>query len=104
MGTNPNAVTSPEVLPQVKIELLDVGAGPQPFATYMVRRVKAAEDLVVTVQISTDLKLWTSAPSDVILLGEPVDNGDGTESRTFRTATPATMSPQQFFRTAITHP
>jgi hypothetical protein len=103
-GTNPNAVTSPEVLPQVKIEMLDTGAGPQPFATYTVRRVKAAEEVVVTAQASADLISWANGPTDIILLGEPVDNGDGTESRTYRSVSPVSASPTQYFRTIFSHP
>ena len=72
----------------------------QTFPTLSFRRNLAADDVRVTVQVSSDLNTWSSTSSDVVLVSE-VSHGDGTAMLTYRSATPVGGTPRQFLRVRI---
>jgi hypothetical protein len=43
-----------------------------------------------------------ASAAEIVLVGTPVDHGDGTESRTYRATQPITTGAQQFFRAKVT--
>ena len=47
---------------------------------------------------STDLAAWQSGPGAVVEVGLPVDHGDGTVTRTFRSLEPVSAQVRQFMR------
>lgn len=54
-------------------------------------------------QVSTDLVNWRSGASAVVEVGIPVDNGDGTTTRTFRSLQPVSSERRQFMRLQVSH-
>lgn len=105
VGSDPLVTTSSSVLPTVQYQTLDVGSGPQKFLTFTFRHVKAAEELVWTAQIAASPTTeWSSNVADLVPVGLPVDHGDGTGSRTFRTAQPVNGAVARMFRAKVVKP
>lgn len=102
LGKNPTVWDPPSVLPTAQYLTLNVGAGGQVFFTFTYRHVKAAEELTWTALTATNpAGVWSSAPSDIVMVGAPIDHGDGTESRTYRSALPVESDPVRFFRARV---
>jgi hypothetical protein len=99
LGTNPRHFTPANALPRANLANLDLGAGPQLYATYTLRRLKAAEELTWSCATSTALPAWSTA--EVTLLGTLVDNADGTETVTYRATSQAATDLQRFFQTTV---
>ncbi len=105
LGTNPNVFTPASARPACVVQMLDAGSGPQPYATFTFRRVKAAELITWTAQTAVAPPAWSSSAVDLIPIGAPIDHGDGTESRTYRAAQPLTAGEaRRFFRAHVVHP
>lgn len=66
------------------------------------RRLKAAEDVAFTLETTTDLSTWESGA--LLLIPPPVDNRDGTETRSYRTAQPLRTDPRRYFRLKLALP
>ena len=62
------------------------------------QRLQKAVDLTLSVEVSTDLSTWLTTTSEV----SSTDNGDGTESVTFRSDLPISEEPCQFMRVRVT--
>jgi len=67
------------------------------FATITFQRLKKTADLTLTVESSSDLNNWAAGSVQI----STTDNGDGTESVTFRTTAPSVAEPRQFLRLKI---
>ncbi|HZJ16532.1 MAG TPA: CotH kinase family protein, partial [Chthoniobacteraceae bacterium] len=105
LGTDPNAPTPASALPVAVPQLIQVGVDPaQWFLTFTYRRVKAAEELTWTAETSSDLVTWSASAADIVLVGTPVDHGDGTESRTYRATQPIAAEALRYFRAKVTKP
>jgi hypothetical protein len=50
-----------------------------------------------SAEVFGDLSVWSSA----LLVGSPVNNGDGTELLTYRDATPVNQSGERFIRLKV---
>jgi len=60
-----------------------------------------ASGVAYTVQRSDDLANWMTGPGFVLEVGAPIDNGDGTRTRTFRSTTPLDNQSRQFMRLQV---
>lgn len=55
------------------------------------------------VQLSDDLLIWQSGVAAVVEVGAPIDNGDGTRTRTFRSRTQLSARLRQFMRLKVSN-
>jgi hypothetical protein len=104
-GSDPKVPTPEDATCSVGIQAFAIGDGPaQPYAVFIFRHVKAAEEIVYVAETSTDFATWQN--NDLILVDPPLDHGDGTETRTYRTAQPlsAETAPVRAFRLKLTLP
>jgi hypothetical protein len=69
-----------------------------PVGTYTFRRLKNSLDLAYYPQVSSDLETWIDL---YIPVGYPVDNGDGTETVTYRDETPISENSRRFFQLKV---
>ena len=60
--------------------------------------------IAYTPEVSTNLAGWRSTAADLVPFGTPSANSDGTETVTYRSTTPATGLPTEFFRLRVTVP
>ncbi len=77
-------VANTTVLPEIRMEKLDVGAGLQDYAVYQLVLRAGLPDVTVVVETSADLVNWMS-PGELVLF-EQGDNGDGTLTLRYRSA------------------
>jgi len=75
-----------------------VNEGGSDYFAMTFRRRKNSLDLSFLVEVSSDLANWTPAGT---LVGDPVDNGDGTETVTIREDVPASQNAPRFGRISI---
>jgi hypothetical protein len=61
----------------------------------------AADDVIFTAQISEDLVNWTGDTEGVFTLVSRVENGDGTETITYRLNEPVTATAELFGRLSV---
>ncbi|MEO8352716.1 MAG: CotH kinase family protein, partial [Chthoniobacteraceae bacterium] len=105
LGLDPKVPALPSSLPGVSVMQLDIPPGTDNYAVFTVRHVKAAEEIDWRAEATTNLSgPWSIAPADIVPLGPPVDNGDGTETRRYRSPLPIDSDPTRFFRTHVTLP
>jgi len=98
-GTPPKSHTPVGNVQQFGVTSVVTGGVPQNYAAFAFRRVKAVEDVTWAVQTTTNLAnagSWESA--SLVLIGDPVDHADGTETRTYRAALPMGSEPTRHFR------
>ena len=88
-------VIDPEKLPTASVQTLNVGGQLDDYLALTYRRRRDAPNLVYTVQVSHDLVNWSISTQQV---GNPVDNGDGTDSITVRDTQPIGASGRRFMR------
>jgi hypothetical protein len=98
-GSDPTTKDS-DSLPEESIVTIDS----QNFLALTFRRLINAGNLVYEVQASNDMLGWNEGPGFVTPVGSPVDNGDGTQSLTFRSSLPASPDSTQFLRLQVTKP
>jgi hypothetical protein len=82
-----------------------MGGGPQqPYAVFIFRHVKAAEEIAFVAETTSNFATWQS--SDLALVDPPIDHGDGSETRIYRTLQPisAETSSARAFRLRLTLP
>lgn len=71
--------------PKVSVEPLEIDSLTDDYLLIRIQRDLAAEDVVISAEISSDLINWESGAAAVVLFGETA-NGDGTSTLTFRSA------------------
>jgi hypothetical protein len=97
LASNPT-VSDPSALPQGTTQGFDAGSGvPVDYVTFTFNRQIGAEDIVYSVEFSTDLLTWSQSG----LLVSSVLNGDGTATETWRGPNPITDSSEQFGRLRV---
>jgi hypothetical protein len=104
-GTPPKAHTECSQLSTLVIQIYDPGTGAQPYAVFSFRRVKAAEEVAFYPETTTTLDdpaSWGSGT--LVLFGNPIDHGDGTESRSYRAPQPLGTDPTRHFRLRLSLP
>jgi hypothetical protein len=100
LGTDPRVATSRHAWAMHDVQLLNAGAGLSKYHVFSYRHVKAVEQVTLTLQASANLTAWTSGAEAVVSFGDAVDHGDGTETRSFRSAQPLSNASAGFFRVA----
>jgi hypothetical protein len=96
LGTLPGDSTS-NALPVSGTAVLDLGTGPKTYLTLTFTRPTNTSDLAYRVQTSPDLFAW--AP-DAVQIAR-IDNGNGTETFSFRAPTPISDSEKQFIQLSV---
>ena len=79
----------------------------QPYLTLRYRRSRLASGVVWRVQCANSLAgPWTAdtEPSGPVMVGAPADEGDGTETATFRDSVPVTAATCRFLRIQVLEP
>jgi len=99
LGTPPEVPSDGTALPGTAI-------GPDGVARFTYRRQMAAADLEYRVEVSGDLETWNhngdgSGETYTEEAGEPVFNGDGTETVTVRATQPPRSGGKRFFRLTV---
>ncbi len=83
--------------PEVAVGPIAVGGVTDDYLVIRVRRNLAADDVLLSAEISFDLASWESGPPEVVLVGETA-NGDGTSTLTYRSAQPVGTVSQAHIR------
>ncbi len=94
LGTAPDDYLNRNMLPEGGI-VEDGGAF---YLSLTYTEWAGASGVTYTVQRSDDLVNWMTGPGFMLEVGAPIDNGDGTRTRTFRSTTPLDNQPRQFIR------
>ncbi len=94
LGTAPDDPANRAALPEATVVQL---AGER-YLELSYRAWSGASGVGYAVEISTDFSGWGSGPGHTVEVGDPVDHGDGTVTRTFRSAQPVSSSPRAFVR------
>jgi hypothetical protein len=84
----------------VSVELLEVDGTPSDYLLIRIQRNLAAEDMIISAEISSDLIHWQSGPSAVVLVNETA-NSDGTSTLTFRSAKALNSVSQIYIRAHV---
>jgi hypothetical protein len=94
-GTDPRSADSSPVA--ARIESFDVGGAVGNYFVFRIRRNLAADDVLVTAELSADLVTWESGPDLVEFLGrERLDAA--TENLVFRSTSPVSERGREFGR------
>lgn len=104
LGTDPKIPNPLTDGPTASTVVLDVGIGPKPYLIFTVRKLRAAEELAWTAEGADVFGNWSSGASVIVPIGAAVDNGDGTDTRTYRAAKPVDAGGAQYFRSRVTGP
>jgi hypothetical protein len=88
---------SPQSAPVAGIRPLDVGGVVDDYLTIDIRRRLGADDVITTPQFSTDLLTWLGGAGNLVPVSV-INNNDGTETLTFRTANPVSAEAHLFVR------
>jgi hypothetical protein len=94
-GFNPHNQPTAEQLPQAVI----VDDSSEAYLALSILRNKAANDLTISAELSSDLVNWGGSG---VAVGAPVDNNDGTETIILRDPNPVGSSPKLFLRGKVT--
>jgi hypothetical protein len=86
--------------PTGAVEPLDAGAGDEDYFTISYRRTLDADDVAFEVQRSGDLVTWATGPGNVAFV-RAMDNGDGTETVTWRSARVFASEDREFLRVVV---
>lgn len=101
LGTSDTVPSSIES-PSFAVQSFTLAGSAQSFLTVTARRNLAADDTRLIAEFSADLATWSSAPTDVVFLGESIAP-DGTATLRWRAAQPITpASARQFLRLRAT--
>ncbi len=86
----------PNAGPAVGIDIFDDGTGLlREFLTISFQRNLAADDVIIEVQLGTDLATWSALDTAFV---SSINNGDGTELVTWRSLTPLASISREFIR------
>lgn len=95
-GSSPRYSTHHSVLPAVA-QFPAVSDGvEQVYPGFSFRYLRAAEEVAFVPETSADLGVW--GQEGLMLSGAPIDHGDGTESRSYRSIQPLRAGDRRFFR------
>jgi hypothetical protein len=94
LGLNPNLLDTPAQLPAAGI----ANVAGDDYMTLSFRRRKPGSDVIYRAMVSSDLNTWSEVTT---ISGTPVDNGDGTETVTFRDTLRITDAPRRFMRLVV---
>ncbi len=94
LGLNPFQPDAPSLLPTGGFANV---AGDN-YMTLTFRRRKPGSEVTYRPLVSPDLNTWTALTT---MAGTPMDNGDGSETVTFRDALSATAAPRRFLRLEV---
>ncbi|MEJ6568638.1 MAG: hypothetical protein QNL80_07200, partial [Akkermansiaceae bacterium] len=83
--------------PMVSVEPLEVDSTTSDYLLIRIQRNLAAEDMIISAEISSDLIHWQSGPTAVVLVNETA-NSDGTSTLTFRSAKAVNSASQIYIR------
>ena len=83
--------------PKVSVDSLQIDDTIGDYLIVRIQRDLAAEDVILSAEISSDLIRWQSGPDAVVLIGETA-NGDGTSTVSYRSAQPLGAEPQAYIR------
>ena len=75
-----------------------VESGGQNYLALTYNEWLGALGVTYSAEVSTDLVNWNSGPGFTVEVGSGTDNGDGTVTRTFRSAIPLSANLRQFMR------
>jgi hypothetical protein len=101
LGTSDTVANSAEA-PSFAVQSFTLGGTAQSFLTVTARRNLAADDTRLIAEFSSELLTWSSAPTEVVFLGENVAP-DGSATLRWRAAQPITSgSARQFLRLRAT--
>ena len=96
LGSNP-LQHSPQFAPVARIRPLKIGGIVDNYLTIEIHRRLGADDVISRPQFSTDLLTWLGGGGTLVPVSV-VNNNDGTESLTFRTANPVSAETVLFVR------
>ena len=88
---------SPQSAPAAGIRPLDVDGVIDDYLTIEIQRRAGADDVITTPQFSADLLTWLGGSGNLVPVSV-INNNDGTESLTFRTANPVSAEAHLFVR------
>ena len=94
---NGDAGASPESQVVIGTGLLNEGTEENLTITF--RRNLAADDVIITAEISSDLASWNSLGVQYV---SSIPNGDGTETVTYRSTAPFASIDKEFVRIRVT--
>jgi hypothetical protein len=100
MGGNPAADSSSALQPVAQYQSVTVGDATSIYITLAFRRANAADHVTQSVEFSTDLTTWPEAGVQL----SSFDNGDGTRTEVWRSATPYESGRRVFGRVKFTAP
>ncbi len=86
--------------PKGSVEPLEVGGAIDEYLLIRIQRDLAAEDMIISAEICSDLINWESGPTAVVLVDETA-NDDGTSSLTFRSAQAVDSASEIYIRTHV---
>ena len=98
LGSRPLDAASKAQAPSARLEETDDGL----YLTFTYREWTGAEGALYTVELSRDGETWQSGPEVTVEFGTPIDHGDGTITRRFRTASPVDDAPLMLARLRVT--
>lgn len=104
LGTDPKFPNPLSDGPTATTVVFDAGIGPKPYLIFTVRKLRAAEELNWTAEGAEVMGTWSSSASVILPVGLATDNGDGTETRTYRAVKPVDAGGALFFRARVTGP
>ncbi len=88
---------SPQSAPVAGIRPLDVDGAVDDYLTIDIRRRLGADDVITTPQFSADLLTWLGGADNLVPLSV-INNNDGTETLTYRSANPVSAEARLFVR------
>jgi len=97
LSGDPAAAAEADAMPEQEV-VADHGHN---YAALTFRRLKSADLWVYQVEESTDSTHWQSLPIPWPLVGDALDNGDGSEWVTVRSNVPLTPASQRFMRLRV---
>ena len=97
MATNP--WTSNQANPPVVAGTTIVSG--QTYQTLRFRRRIHAAEIITRAEVATSLDQWNHQATELIAVGAPVANGDGTETVTFRSSHPYASRNKEFLRVHV---
>lgn len=95
-ATATNPLVSNRAAPPVVTGTTEIAG--QTYQTIQYRRRIHTAEIITRAEITTSLDQWNHEASDLIVVGTPVANGDGTETVTYRSNHPHASRSKEFLR------
>ena len=100
LGSDPQEPSS-QSGPQSSIQEVEVDGIPASYLVIKVHRRIGADDVLIVPQYSADLLTWSEGDENITLL-RVSNNGDGSETLTFRGSTPVSENRALYVRSRFT--